>query len=187
MALIICCSPAASEAAETLSSLRFGTRAKGLMTSVQVLNKLYSTTACSKADVPAPNMSTHILKCAQHVIEQMPIQVPESSWLRMKGMLGCGKGLHGCETGTVAQAEASEVPCSLCMGRSILRVAVCSQAPTVKRAAGSDAGQHLEAALQANKELREEISILKKALAVASLQDLQDRSGSPAPPLVSSL
>ncbi len=41
MALIICCSPAASNAAETLSSLRFGTRAKGIMTSVQVLCNLY--------------------------------------------------------------------------------------------------------------------------------------------------
>ena len=36
MALIICCSPAASDAAETLSSLRFGARAKGIMTSLQV-------------------------------------------------------------------------------------------------------------------------------------------------------
>ena len=38
MALIICCSPAASNAAETLSSLRFGVRTKGIMTSVQVLH-----------------------------------------------------------------------------------------------------------------------------------------------------
>ena len=40
MALIICCSPAAADAAETLSSLRFGTRAKGIMTSVQVFHCL---------------------------------------------------------------------------------------------------------------------------------------------------
>ena len=37
MALIICCSPAASDAAETLSSLRFGAYAESIMTSVQVL------------------------------------------------------------------------------------------------------------------------------------------------------
>jgi len=36
MALIICCSPDASDASETVSSLRFGIRAKGIMTSVQV-------------------------------------------------------------------------------------------------------------------------------------------------------
>ena len=36
MALIICCSPAASDAADTLSSLQFGTLAKSIMTSVQV-------------------------------------------------------------------------------------------------------------------------------------------------------
>ena len=40
MALIICCSPAASDAAETLSSLRFGARAKGIMTSLQVLEAM---------------------------------------------------------------------------------------------------------------------------------------------------
>ncbi len=36
MALIICCSPDASDASETVSSLRFGIRAKGIMISVQV-------------------------------------------------------------------------------------------------------------------------------------------------------
>ena len=37
MALIICCSPAASDAPETLSALRFGSCAKDIMISVQVL------------------------------------------------------------------------------------------------------------------------------------------------------
>ena len=36
MALFICCSPAAADAAETLSSLRFGARAKGIVTTLQV-------------------------------------------------------------------------------------------------------------------------------------------------------
>ena len=49
MALIICCSPAACDAAETLSSLRFGARAKGIMTSLQVPEAMLriSWQACS--------------------------------------------------------------------------------------------------------------------------------------------
>ena len=49
MALIICCSPAASDAAETLSSLRFGARAKGIITSIQVPEAMLlpSWQACS--------------------------------------------------------------------------------------------------------------------------------------------
>lgn len=35
-ALIICCSPSLDNAAETLSSLRFGVRARGIVSSVQV-------------------------------------------------------------------------------------------------------------------------------------------------------
>ncbi len=35
-ALIVCCSPSADNAAETLSSLRFGARAKGVQNTVQV-------------------------------------------------------------------------------------------------------------------------------------------------------
>ena len=35
-ALIICCSPSSDNAAETLSSLRFGVRARGIVNSVQV-------------------------------------------------------------------------------------------------------------------------------------------------------
>jgi hypothetical protein len=38
--LIICCSPAAENAAETLSTLRFGSRAKGVSNAVQVNQKL---------------------------------------------------------------------------------------------------------------------------------------------------
>ena len=37
-ALLICCSPAASDAEETLSSLRFGIHAEDVMTGVQVLH-----------------------------------------------------------------------------------------------------------------------------------------------------
>ena len=37
MALIICCSPAVSDAAETLSSLRLGKFAQGIMAIMQVL------------------------------------------------------------------------------------------------------------------------------------------------------
>ena len=39
MALIICCSPAASDAAETVSSLRFAAHAKRIMTGVQVCHR----------------------------------------------------------------------------------------------------------------------------------------------------
>lgn len=40
MALIVCCSPSADSAAETLSSLRFGCRAKGLVAAVQAVRLL---------------------------------------------------------------------------------------------------------------------------------------------------
>jgi len=36
VALIVCCSPAAQDASETLSALRFGTRAAGIVNSLQV-------------------------------------------------------------------------------------------------------------------------------------------------------
>ncbi len=36
MAAIVCCSPAAASAAETLSTLRLGTLAEGITTSMQV-------------------------------------------------------------------------------------------------------------------------------------------------------
>lgn len=42
MAFIICCSPAATDAAETLSSLRFGTEAKGILDTVQVIKAQHS-------------------------------------------------------------------------------------------------------------------------------------------------
>lgn len=45
MALIVCCSPSADCASETLSSLRFGCRAKGLVAAVQAT--CYSRTVCS--------------------------------------------------------------------------------------------------------------------------------------------
>ncbi len=47
MALIVCCSPAASDATETISSLRFGARAKGIVTSLQVSN----ASPCADSDI----------------------------------------------------------------------------------------------------------------------------------------
>lgn len=54
MALIICCSPAASDAAEMLSSLRFGTHAEGIMTSVQVLYRTALSSRSGKAALCSP-------------------------------------------------------------------------------------------------------------------------------------
>ena len=38
--LLICCSPSPADAAETLSSLRFGSRAKGIVNTVQAQHVL---------------------------------------------------------------------------------------------------------------------------------------------------
>ena len=40
VALIVCCSPAAQDASESLSALRFGTRAAGIVNSLQVSSPL---------------------------------------------------------------------------------------------------------------------------------------------------
>ena len=47
MALIVCCSPAVSDAAETISSLRFGARAKGIVINLQVSN----ASSCPSSDI----------------------------------------------------------------------------------------------------------------------------------------
>ena len=69
IALIICCSPAASDAAETLSSLRFGARAKGIMTSLQVPEAMLriSWQACSAG----PGVLLLGLQRGSHADEQL--------------------------------------------------------------------------------------------------------------------
>ena len=47
MAFIICCSPAASDAGETLSSLHFSTLADGIVDTMEVINLQHSKRICT--------------------------------------------------------------------------------------------------------------------------------------------
>ena len=52
-ALIVCCSPSVDNAAETLSSLRFGSRAKGIVSAVPVSHWLpFGMQGCRGFDKP---------------------------------------------------------------------------------------------------------------------------------------
>lgn len=65
-ALIICCSPSMDNAAETLSSLRFGVRARGIVNSVQLnAAKLLKTSleieAAKQLEVSRPALSSFLV------------------------------------------------------------------------------------------------------------------------------
>ena len=70
---------------------------------------------------------------------------------------------------TLQNVSPAHQPGPFLLGALLLKPCWVLQKPSVRKAAQSEANQQLAAALQTNKELRDEVSKLKEALAAAVL------------------